>query len=233
MGLEQVGKAISEVAKSTAEVAKSASKDIDKRIDVKNLSNEKLTKDVEKSKIKDIDGRIDVSKKSEKLYTTYKERINRTPKNNWSENRGESLYKVQDSEAQKYLKSKNLDGIEYKNAIPDFDKVSEGTCRIPKMSEYREDYYDAEKKCYIEGNFTQYDKIMKKKLEDKGFQIKDIKCDDGRVRKIWFDSKGVPYTRHEKVDMKTMQLVPFAIHKECKHSGGVAEIKAFKKNNNE
>ena len=230
MGLENLSNLSSEILEKTVNEASKVYKDIDRRIDVNYKIEEKVTS---YEKTQDIDKRIDVKSYGEKLYTTYHERLNHTPKNNWSGKRGESLYILQDEECRKLLETKNLDGIKYKNGIPNFDSISEGTCKIKSMTKYREDYYDEEKGLYIEGNFTQYDKIMKETLESKGFQLREVKCNDGRVRTNWFDSNGIEYTRHEKSDMKTMQLVPRKIHEECKHSGGVAEIKALERSKNQ
>lgn len=230
MGFENLSKLTSEIVEKSVNEASKMYKDIDKRIDVSVRLRESVAIDKITS---DIDKRIDIKSYGEKLYTTYKERLMHTPKNNWSGQRGESLYKIQDEEGRKLLDEKKLDGIKYKDGIPNFDSISEGTCKIKSMTKYREDYDDEENKVHIEGNFTKYDKIMKKTLEAKGFQLREVKCTDGRIRTNWFDSKGVEYTRHEKSDMKTMQLVPRKIHEECKHYGGVAEIKALERSKNQ
>ncbi|MBP3201126.1 MAG: HNH endonuclease [Lachnospiraceae bacterium] len=230
MGFENLSSLSSEMVEKSVNETSKVYKDIDKRIDVSHKTEEMI---IGPEATRDIDKRIDVKSYGEKLYTTYQERLIHTPKNNWSGKRGESLYILQDEDSRKLLEIKNLDGIEYKDGIPNFDSISEGTCKIKSMTKYREDYYDEEKGQYIEGNFTQYDKIMKETLESKGFQLREVKCSDGRIRTNWFDSNGIEYTRHEKNDMKTMQLVPRKIHEECKHSGGVAEIKALERTKNQ
>ena len=39
------------------------------------------------------------------------------------------------------------------------------------------------------------------------------------------------YSWHERIDRKTMDLVPRAIHDECKHFGGCSECKQYEKEN--
>ena len=102
---------------------------------------------------------------SDGYYTSYKDRLDRTPADGihgqWEGEHGESMYKPSDeTDAGKAVKEKlaekGLEGIEYKNAEPDFSKCAEATVEIDNMTEHRPDYYDAEgnKK---PGNFSQAD----------------------------------------------------------------------------
>lgn len=55
-------------------------------------------------------------------YSSNKERLDRTPKNNgtWGAERGESKFVSEKPEVKQYLDEAGVDGVEYKNAIPDF-----------------------------------------------------------------------------------------------------------------
>lgn len=139
-----------------------------------------------------------------KYFSTYEERLNRTPINGgyYEGERGESKFHTENHEANEYLKKANIDGIEYKNCIPDFSEVSKGNVEIPKMSESRVK------------NFKQADELL---AEKKG-------CTPREVAE-WREKN--EYTWHECNDMKTCQKVPRAINSSFGHLGGVSECKKF------
>lgn len=104
------------------------------------------------------------------------------------------------------LKKYGIDGIPFKDGEPDFSEVSKGTVEIDGFSERREDNFD---KADIE-------------------LAKQRGCSPEEVKK-W--RKENNYTWHECKDKKTMQKVPSEIHNNISHSGGIAEIKKEKKEN--
>ena len=68
--------------------------------------------------------------------STYDEKINQTPVNNglWTGDLGESKFISELDEVNDVLKKYDIDGIEYKDGIPDFSPVSEGEVIHPDMS---------------------------------------------------------------------------------------------------
>ena len=142
-------------------------------------------------------------RENKEFYSTYEERLNRTPKNNgeWTGERGESKFISNDEEANKFLKEKGKSGIEYTDAIPDFSEMSKGTVEINNMTSQRRGKGN---------NFWQ--------ANEKLAQLRGCKPEDVAY---WMDSHG--YVWHECNDMKTMQKIPFAINARFSHLGGVAE----------
>ena len=149
-------------------------------------------------------------------YSTPQERLNYTPKNTgeWTEDRGNSKFIPYSDEAKEALSNYGLDGIEYKNGIPDFSGCAEATGKIDMMnplSRY--------------GNFNQYDISCAELWSKNGH---DGKYDwTARDVKNWRESN--KYTWHECNDRKTAQLVPGEIHSACRHLGGISEMKNYYK----
>lgn len=90
--------------------------------------------------------------KDEKIhfYTTKEERMENIPRETdkygrprgtWSGEPGNSMFIPADTpenqEIKKYLHEHGVEGIVYKDGVPDFSPVSEGTVEIPDMTEYR------------------------------------------------------------------------------------------------
>lgn len=94
-----------------------------------------------------------------------------------------------------------IDGIEYKDGYPVFDKVSRGTVEIDDFTDDRG------------SNFDQADEKM---AEQRG-------CTPEEVAK-WREENG--YTWHECQDCKTMQKVPNEVHANVPHDGGVSVYKS-------
>lgn len=138
-------------------------------------------------------------------FSTYEERFNQTPVNGgeWSGKRGESKFRTEDKEANKYLKKVNVDGIKYNDCIPNFKEVSKGNVKIADMSESRP------------RNFRQADEQLAAK---KGCTPREVS--EWRERN--------DYTWHECNDMKTCQKVPRSVNASFGHLGGVSEVKKFK-----
>lgn len=149
--------------------------------------------------------------------STYGERLTQTPNETgergvWTGNRGESKFMPNDKEMQDTLKKFGLDGIMYKDAIPDFSKCSACTVEIPHMTENRQG---------AGNNFDQCDHKCAGQWNQE--------CRDGRndwvasdVRE-WRSANG--YSWHERNDMKTCDLIPTKVNDYFGHLGGVGECR--------
>ncbi|WP_164689948.1 HNH endonuclease [Luxibacter massiliensis] len=161
---------------------------------------------------------LDVEERSEtedviEYQSTYEERKQQTPKEfdengleRWSGERGESMCRLDDSEVNEILEKCNIDGIEYRDCVPDFTPVSKGNVEIQSMSDDRNGK---------DGNFNQADTLL---AQEKG-------CDPRDVRD-WRRENG--YTWHECNDMKTCQKIPSIINSKFGHLGGVSECRKFR-----
>jgi NAD+--asparagine ADP-ribosyltransferase len=140
--------------------------------------------------------------------STYKARLDQTPKDGskgeWTGERGESTYKSTDTKANEILKKDGVNGVKYKDAIPDFSPVSKGEVKIDGMTNNRQK------------NFDKADAALAK---EKGLTPKEIKR--------WREENEL--TWHECNDMQTMQAVPTEINSTFGHLGGVGEINAAAK----
>ena len=142
----------------------------------------------------------------EPKYSSYEQRVKTTPvnKGEWSSERAESLF-ISDKtgEVKKYLDEAGVDGVEYKNGMPDFSPFSKGEIKLENMTNDRK------------SNFSTADEELAKKWStpDKKWTAEDVA--DWRE-----DNK---YTWHELNDLETIQLVPSKINSVFKHLGGVGE----------
>lgn len=157
--------------------------------------------------------------------SSYKERLDRTPSmdnphGKWSGDRGESMFIPTDDKPHEVLQSKGLEGVPYKDGIPDFSLIAEAKVIIQGMSQHRFSQID-ENGERIVGNYEKADIECAKAWS---LEQRDGKDDwtPQDVRK-WREANG--YTWHEHNDMKTCSLVPTEVHKVCSHLGGVSEIK--------
>lgn len=163
-------------------------------------------------------------------YVPYEERLRYTPldseRGSWEGERGESKFIPSDTtedgcKAKQKLAEYGLDGIEYKNAEPDFSKCSEATVKIDNMTENRFDYLDDDGN-YCQGNFSQADAKCAARWST---TAKDGKANWTAIDvRTWRHNNNCSW--HECCDTQTMNLVPREIHGACTHSGGVAECKA-------
>lgn len=101
----------------------------------------------------------------------------------------------------KIMDKYDIDGIDYKDGYPVFDKVARGTVEIDDFTDDRG------------SNFDQADEKM---AEQRG-------CTPEEVAK-WREENG--YTWHECQDCKTMQKVPNEVHANVPHDGGVSVYKS-------
>ncbi len=148
------------------------------------------------------------------FFSTYDERLKQTPKEDsdrgkWEGARGEAKFIPNDSEIKKTLEKYGLDGIVYKDGIPDFSDVSESTVEIDNMTENRaENFKQCDEACAEQRNKESRDEIT-----------------DWRARDVeqWRKKNG--YSWHERNDMKTCDLIPTKINDYFGHLGGVSECK--------
>lgn len=149
-------------------------------------------------------------------FSEYSDRLKQVPtetsdRGKWDGERGESKFISEEhhNDINDILKRYGLDGIDYKDAIPDFSKVSESTVSISDMTENRAK------------NFSQCDEQCAKKWNEEGY--------DGRegwtARDVANWRKENEYSWHERNDMKTCDLVPSKINDFFGHLGGVSECK--------
>lgn len=189
-------------------------KDSDNRTEQleKNIEVEKPEFVEKKETAKDFMNKLENSE----CYSSYGERLSQTPRENgtdskgkWQGERGESKYVPNDEKAQDVLKEHGQNGIEYKDAMPNFEPVAKESVEIQDMHANRsETFRKADNECAQKWN--------EKNFEDKNnWTGKDVA--DWRM-----DNK---YTWHECNDRKTCQLVPTDIHSQCGHLGGFAECK--------
>lgn len=163
-------------------------------------------------------------------YNTYKERLDRASADDpmrgcYTGTRGESMYvpcsrTVEGVVVTEILKSYGLDGIEYRNAEPDFEVCSEAIVQINNMTEFRDPYID-KNGIQQPGNFSYADQELAKAWNAVGH--------DGITN--WTEEDVKKYRRanrltwHEKCDTKTMVLVRSEINLYFQHSGGCAECR--------
>lgn len=198
--------------------------------EVKGFQEIKPKTDITISEAKDFVKNLfsEIQSSFEKHYVPYEERFKRTPVNDvqWDGERAESKCKPdgqtpESRAAQDKLAEFRLDGIEYRNAEPDFSKVSEETVKIENMSENCFNYYDTDGNFHL-GNFTQADaKCAERWNSSQKDGRTDWKPEDVRD---W--RRENHYSWHERCDTKTMDLIPREIHDFFRHSGGRAECKA-------
>ena len=157
--------------------------------------------------------------------STYKERLDRTPttenpNGKWSGDRGESMFVPTVDRVCEILRNKGLEGINYKDAIPDFGPIAEAKVIIQGMSQHRHSLI-GENGERIVGNYEKADIECAKAWN---LEQRDGKDDwTHEDVKNWREANG--YTWHEHNDMKTCYLVPTEVHDVCRHLGGVSEIK--------
>lgn len=139
--------------------------------------------------------------------------------------RGESKFIPSDRSAEGIaviglLKHYNVDGIEYRNAEPDFEVCAEAVVSIDNMTKERENYYDSFGIPQL-GNFVQADIACAKMWNQ---QKREGRTDwDGREVKKY--RKKHKFTWHEKSDTKTMVMMRSEINLFFSHSGGCSECR--------
>ena len=154
----------------------------------------------------------------EPFYTSYKERLDRVPAGThayFEGTPGESKC-VPNMESEKgqlvaeKLSRYGCDGVEFRDAVPDFSPCSEAIVKIDNMGSDR----------YISGgNFDQ----AREKLAEQWNASKRDGRDDWKPSDVekWRQENNL--TIHECSDMNTCMFVDRDIHDVFRHSGGVSE----------
>ena len=167
--------------------------------------------------------------KQTEFKSSYDDRLNQTPsdKNKLvefknKEFRGESkctLRPPPDAELKSILDSAGIDGIEYKNAVPDFSPVSKMELDGIDMTSGRTG---------ANGTYSQANNKLAQMLNDsldlaKDFQItpKNGKTFTGTDIKNYMKENKL--TWHELNDLTTVQMVPTKINSTFGHLGGISE----------
>lgn len=159
----------------------------------------------------------DIKEELDNHYTSRQERIDCAAKSNgtWTGEPGNSKFIPTDKTdeglaAREKLSEYGMDGIVYKDGIPDFSKVSSETVKIDMTSDRLGNNYP---KAY-------------KAVQDKWNNENRNERSDWTIREVkdWKQANGL--SPHECIDTKTVMFVPTAVHSEAKHFGGVAECKA-------
>jgi hypothetical protein len=101
-----------------------------------------LTKGTGKNRQIDYTRGFDVKPK----YSSYYQRVKTTPatKGKWSSERAESLF-ISDKtgEIKKYLDEAGVDGVEYKNGMPDFSPFSKGEIKLENITNDRKSNFSS------------------------------------------------------------------------------------------
>lgn len=136
----------------------------------------------------------------------YKKRINQTPaegrRGSWTGERGESMYIPTDSKMKELLAQYGLEGVSYKDGVPDFSPFSYGTVDIFNMHGG------------MSGRDFNFASAYKELSTQTGISVNEL-----------MDINGL--TWHELNNMRTMQLIPTDINKYFGHTGGVGEINLY------
>ena len=147
------------------------------------------------------------------LFSKLTARIKHTPVEgrggHWLGERGNSKWIPAEAKAKEALAKSGQDGINFKNGVADFSKVSEQTVEIDHMTELRSsNFKQADTKCAEAWNKEMRDGRNNWTAD----QVKQYRHENNLS---W----------HERSDMKHCDLVSKDIHGEIRHSGGVYECK--------
>ena len=197
----------------------------DKLIGPESKETKTEVSDIDRADYINPDKLIESSVESYDYPSTYEERLDRTPtienpNGKWSGDRGESMFVPTVDRVCEILRNKGLEGINYRDGIPDFNTISEAKVTIQGMSQHRLSQM-GENGERIVGNYEKAD-IECAKAWNLGQRDGKEDWTNKDVKK-WRVTNG--YTWHEDNDMKTCCLVPTEVHDVCRHLGGVSEIK--------
>lgn len=165
-------------------------------------------------------------------YSTSEERMKRIPREKnelvgkWTGERGNSTFIPKETDKNKemlaFFKENNIEGIDYKDCIPDFSPIAERTVEIPDMTEYR--FFRPDKK---PGNFEQAYTVL---AEQFNAEKKEDKTDwTSDSVKDWAKDPSKHNNHvlivHERCDTKTCDFVRDDVHAFFTHTGGCYECK--------
>ena len=166
------------------------------------------------------------------LLVHYEARINQTPaKTNpnaqFEGTRGESLASLKpstDPKLKKILDEAGIEGIQYKNGVPDFAPVAKAQVEIDYMLGGKGDLGGKART----NNFVQSDHKLAEQLNNSPELARQLGMGTGGItaRDIEKYRSKNKLTWHELNDVKTVQLVPTEINGKFGHLGGVGEINA-------
>ncbi|MGM9922961.1 MAG: HNH endonuclease [Bacillus sp. (in: firmicutes)] len=158
--------------------------------------------------------------------SSYEARLNQTPaqinpKVEFIGVRGESLCKLKpppDSKLKRILDEAGIEGIQYKNGVPDFSPVSKAQVEINYMLGGKARTY----------NFVQVDQKLADQLNNSSELARKFGMRPGEITAKDIDKYRTKnkLTWHELNDVRIMQLVPTEINRRFGHLGGVGEINA-------
>ena len=164
--------------------------------------------------------------------SSYEERLNQTPspinsKVGFEGTRGESkctLKPPPDPQLKKILDEAGVDGIQYKNAVPDFSPVAKAEFDIDYMLGGNGNRGTNARRA----NFAQADQKLADQLNSSPNLARNFGMEAGgiKARDIERYRERNKLTWHELNDVETIQLVPSKINKTFGHLGGVGEINA-------
>ena len=150
------------------------------------------------------------------LYTTREDRVKFAEHSDgeWSGEPGNSNFSPTDKTeegrlASRILRENDMDGIEFKDGIPDFSPLAVEVVSIDMTADRPENYRRAY--CALANQWNA--------------EAKDGRTDwIPRDVKEWKQENHL--SPHECSDMKTVMFIPSEVHDAAKHYGGVAECKA-------
>ncbi|MED4461271.1 T7SS effector LXG polymorphic toxin [Metabacillus fastidiosus] len=164
--------------------------------------------------------------------SSYEARINQTPAETnltvvFEGIRGESLCTLKpppDPKLQKILNEAGINGIEYKNGVPDFSPVAKAQIEIDYMFGGKGSKGNAARGL----NFEQANEGLASQLNNSPELAHQFGMESGRITAKDIEKYRVKnqLTWHELNDGVTMQLVPTEINAKFGHLGGVGEINA-------
>ena len=162
--------------------------------------------------------------------STYADRIAQTPASTnkvvaFDGVRGESLCTLKpppDPDLDRILKQAGVDGIDYKNGVPDFSPVSKTQVEIDYMLGGVGNSGTTARRI----NFQQANEKLASQLNESPSLAKQFGMDAGNIKPSDIEKYRVNnnLTWHELNDAKTIQLIPSKINDSFGHLGGVDEI---------
>lgn len=149
-------------------------------------------------------------------YTSYRDRINGTPKNGdkgrWTGERGESDFVL--DEPIELPDGTKITQITYRNGVPDFSPYQKAQVRISNMTN---------KRLGPRGNYEKADTALAELWNQMRYNGKTT----WTARDVEAYRTQNNLTWHEMSNMEYMQLVPYELNHTFNHYGGVAEYNAM------
>lgn len=187
-----------------------------KKPDAENYKEIKPKSDISAEEVKEFWNHtfeeMEEQEEPEKFYVPLEERKKHFPANGeWTGKPGNSKFIPDGTEVKAVLEEYGLDGIEYKNAVPDFSGCAVISLKIDNMTGE------------LTHNWKQFADKYAEKCKVNGLDIlpRDIK-------KFKIENQ---LAFHECSDRKTCQLIPERIHQCFTHTGGRMEC-GFRDNDN-